>query len=131
LNTTTAGAGAASFTAQQTFAAGTFPGGVVSADVDVDGRPDPAVTNYGSNPVSVLLNTTAAGAGTASFAFQQTFAVGSNPQGVAAADLNGDGRPDLGAANFNDKAVSVLPDATAPFATTTPVVVGQFGGQGV
>ena len=58
--------------------------------------------------MSVLLNTTAPGATTPSFAAQQTFATGSSPVSVAAADLNGDGKPDLIVANFSSNTVSVL-----------------------
>ena len=49
--------------------------------------------------MSVLLNTTAPGAATPSFAAQQTFATGSDPSSVTAADVNGDGKPDLIVAN--------------------------------
>jgi hypothetical protein len=131
LNGTAAGAGAASFAAPQTFAVGTRPNGVAAADLDGDGRPDLAVSNATDNTVSVLLNTTAVGAGAATFAAQQTFAVGALPRTVAAADFNGDGRPDLATANFTDKTASVLLGTTAPFFNTTPVVVGQFGSTGV
>jgi hypothetical protein len=130
LDTTVAGAGAASFAPQQTFAVN-LPDGVAAADLDGDGRPDLAVTNNGFKTVSVLLDTTPAGAATASFAAQQTFSVGTGPTGVAAADLDGDGRPDLAVANFGGASVSVLLDTTAPFASTTPVVVGDFGSTGV
>ncbi len=80
--------------------------------------------------VSVLLNTTAAGATTPSFAAQQTFTIGNSPYSVAAADFNADGRPDLIIANFNGTA-SLLLNTTAPFATTTPVVVADVHGMGV
>ena len=49
--------------------------------------------------MSVLLNTTAPGAATPSFAAQQTFATGNEPDSVTAADVNGDGKPDLIVAN--------------------------------
>jgi len=66
------------------------------------------VANQVYNTVSVLLNTTAPGASTPSFATQQTFATGTDPVAVTAADVNGDGKPDLIVANFIDNTVSVL-----------------------
>src|SRR5262249_59043257 len=104
LHTAAAGSTTASFATQQTFAAGSVPYSVAVADVNGDGRPDLLVANdddanYFSGTVSVLLNTTAAGAATPSFATQQTFATGSNPKSVAVGDVNSDGRPDLLPAN--------------------------------
>jgi hypothetical protein len=123
LNTTAAGSATAAFAAQQTFATGAGPFGVAAADVNGDGRPDLAVANFSDKSVSVLLNTTLSGSGTAAFAAQQTFAIGKNPFGVAAADVNGDGRPDLAVTNQGDKTVSVLLNATA--ATTAAFAAQQ------
>src|SRR5208282_1977144 len=69
------------------------PTSVTTADVNGDGKPDLIVANEADNTVSVLLNTTAPGAATSSFARQQTFAVGSYPFSVTMADVNGDGKP--------------------------------------
>jgi hypothetical protein len=118
LNTTAPGAATPSFAAQQTFATAGQPYSATAVDVNGDGRPDIVVANYLGNNISVLLNTTAPGATTPSFATQQPFATGSHPASVTAADVNGDGKPDLIVANLSDSSVSVLLNATAPGATT-------------
>ncbi len=125
LNTTAPGAVTPSFAAQQTFATGSFPVSVTAADVNGDGKPDLIVANDGGSTVSVLLNTTAPGAATPSFAAQQTFATGSGPTSVTAADVNGDGKPDLIVANGNDNTVSVLLNTTAPGAATPSFAAQQ------
>ena len=118
LNTTVAGAATASFAAQQSFATGTHPLWITTSDINGDGKPDLIIANYFANTVSVLLNTTATDATTPVFAAQQTFATGSDPASVIAADINGDGKPDLIITNFNDNNVSVLLNTTAAAATT-------------
>ncbi len=117
LNTTPTGATAPSFAPQVTFAVGAGPFSVVVGDFNGDGKPDLAIANNGDGTVSVLLNRTPAGATTPSFAPHVTFTVGAIPFSVAAADFNGDGRPDLVVANEGEATVSVLLDTTAVGAT--------------
>ena len=139
------GATTPSFATQATFAVGTHPRSVAIGDLNGDGKPDLAVANLGSSTVSVLLNTTAPGATTPSFAAQATFAAGANPSSVAIGDLNGDGKPDLAVANFDSENVSVLLNTTATGATTPSfatqvtftvgslpesVVIGDLNGDG-
>ena len=124
LNTTAPGAATPSFAAQQTFATGSGPFFVRAADLNGDGKPDLLVANGDSNTVSVFLNTTAPGATTPSFADQQTFATGHEPDSVTAADLNGDGQPDLIVANDSSNTVSVLLNTTA-LAITSPAFAAQ------
>jgi hypothetical protein len=103
------GVGNGTFQAQQTYAAGAAPWGIATADVNGDGKVDLLVTNEDpntGNTVSVFL-----GNGDGTFQAPQTYATGSNPHGIATADVNGDGKPDLLVANLNvggPSAVSVL-----------------------
>jgi elongation factor P hydroxylase/preprotein translocase subunit SecB len=114
LNTTAPGAAAPSFASKVDFTIGGVPFSVAVGDLNGDGKPDLVVANYGTDSVSVLLNTTAPGAAAPSFAPKVDFATGSLPSSVALADLNGDGKSDIVVANSNSASVSVLLNTTAP-----------------
>jgi hypothetical protein len=101
---------AVDFAPQQTFAIGSTPSSLAIGDFNGDGKPDLTIVGS-SNTASVLLNLTATGATTASFAPPRTFATGTNPESVAVGDFNGDSKPDLAVANF-DGTVSVLLNAS-------------------
>ncbi len=118
LNTTTPGATTPSYAAKIDFTTGTSPRSVAIGDLNGDGRPDLAIANLSSNSVSVLLNTTAPGATTPSYAAKTDLTTGTSPRSVAIGDLNGDGKPDLAIANFGSASVSVLLNTTTPGATT-------------
>src|SRR5262249_28306592 len=64
-----------SFYAPVSYAAGTSPDAVVTADFNGDGRLDLAVANYSSNTVSILL-----GNSDGSFQAAQNYATGANPR---------------------------------------------------
>ena len=108
LNTTTAGGTALSFEPKVDFTTGSSPQSVAMGDFNGDGKLDLAVSNRGSASVSVLLNTTAAGASPPSFVAKVDFPTGTGPVSVAIGDVNGDGKLDLAVANYNDNTVSVL-----------------------
>ena len=84
------------------------------------------------------------GNGNGTFQAAQNFTTGSNPLSVAVGDFNGDGRPDLAAANWHGNSVSVLlnnspANATGSFQAAqnfatgygpVSVAVGDFNGDG-
>jgi hypothetical protein len=80
---------------------------VVAADLNGDGKLDLATANANSQNVSVLQ-----GNGDGTFAAATTYATGQGPysdtSGIAAGDLNGDGKLELVIANPDSKNVSVL-----------------------
>jgi ELWxxDGT repeat protein len=132
LNTTAAGATTASFAAKQDFAVnfGSIPYAVTLADLNGDGRLDVATANFGSDDVSVLLNTTTAGSSTVGFAARADFVVSPAPQAIRSADINGDGKLDLVTAGYSQGGVSVLLNTTAPGATTPTFAAAQTFGAG-
>ncbi len=81
---------------------GSDPSSMAVADLNLDGRPDLALTGAFES-VSVLL-----GNGSGQFGHQNSFATGRSPGGVAVVDVNGDGRQDLALANRDGGTVSVL-----------------------
>ena len=84
--------GNAVFGSNATLSVGSEPFSVVAADVNGDGKPDLICANYNSSTLTVLTNN-----GSGGFGFSATLALpaGSGPYYVTAADINGDGKPDL------------------------------------
>jgi hypothetical protein len=124
INTTIPGDTTVSFAEPQVFTAGEGINAVVTADINGDGKPDVIVNDWNNSAVDVLINETAASSSTVDFDAAQAFAVGSTPYSLVAADLNGDGLPDLATVNFDDNTVSVLINQTAN-ASATADFVGQ------
>ncbi|MBP9095700.1 MAG: T9SS type A sorting domain-containing protein [Ignavibacteria bacterium] len=118
INTTTPGASTPTFTAKTDFTTDTQPYSVYMGDINGDGKPDMAVTNQGSNSVSVFLNTTTPGSTTPTFSAKVDFATGVSPQSVTLADLNGDGRKDILSSNLTGNSLSILINTTTPGAST-------------
>jgi uncharacterized repeat protein (TIGR01451 family) len=88
--------------AEHTYNVGKGPNALRVADLG-NGHLDLMVADRGSNSVSVLL-----GAGDGTFPTLLTYAAGLYPDGMAVADVNGDGKPDLVVANEGNNTVSVL-----------------------
>jgi hypothetical protein len=132
------GVGNGTFQPAVVYSVGSGPIAIVTGDFNGDGILDLAVVNSGSSNISVL-----SGNGNGTFqnsVYYATGATGSDPDGLFAADLNGDGKLDLIAANNGSNTIAVLlnngngtfapgvayPVGTLPFAVSG----GDFLGNG-
>jgi len=91
------------------------PLGVAAADFDGDGKVDLVATIYSGNngnTVAVFRNLSSIGA--PAFSPPIEVPVGISPEGVAAADLDADGRPDLVIANAGNDTISLLRNISTP-----------------
>jgi hypothetical protein len=87
------------------FSVGGSPSGIISEEIDGDGKPDLAVVS-GNGYVSVLRNISTPG--TVQFQTKVDFTVGSNSQFAISEDFNGDLKYDVVALNRNSSTISVL-----------------------
>ncbi len=120
-------------------AVGAGPIALATADFNGDGKPDIAVADNGTSQVSVLLNS---GTGTFPSHAEYSLPSGAGPEAIAAADVNGDGKPDIAVADNGTSQVSVLlnsgtgtfpshVDTTLPIgAAPDGIVLADFNGDG-
>ena len=116
------------------------PTSIATADFNLDGNPDLAVTSEGTFAVQLTTVSVHLGNGAGGFAAPVNLVVGQRPDSVAASDLNLDGKPDLVVANRFSSDVSVLlGDGLGGFAAAVSfptgvgprsVVVGDFDADG-
>lgn len=109
------------------FTTGSEPRKVTVADIDADGKLDIISSNQGANTISVLRNTSTAS--TISFEAKIDFTVASVPEDIAAADLDGDGKPEIAVSCSGSNVVSVLRNTSTTgvisFAAKTDLSAGS------
>ncbi|MEO7311657.1 MAG: FG-GAP-like repeat-containing protein [Chitinophagaceae bacterium] len=104
--------GTMSFSAAIQFPTPDYSDGVSLGDIDGDGKPDLAVTNYNSSSFSLLRNTSVPG--NIAFAAKVDFATGSNPENVLIADIDGDGKSDVTVSSSGTYLLSVFRNTSSP-----------------
>ena len=109
--------GSLSFAENGPYALPDGSGKLAVTDLDRDGRPDLMATNPTLNSFSMLRNTGTAGS--ISFAAAQNVATGTSPLGIAAKDLNNDGKNDIVVVNSGGASISVFRNTTTTAGTIT------------
>ena len=110
---------ATSFHVIGSYAAGSAPFSVTTADLNGDGLPDIIVANQGDDTVDTFIND-----GNGSFAPAVSHAAGSTPWDVTTADL-GNGRPDIIVADQQSNTIDVLSnEGGGSFAPAVSYAVG-------
>jgi Flp pilus assembly secretin CpaC len=90
------------------YTVGISPSAITTAVFNTAGFTDLAVANKGSNSVSILPGNGTNGTQNGTFGTQTTLTTGNGPAGIATADFNSDGHPDLAVTNQTDSTVSIL-----------------------
>ncbi|HLN20568.1 MAG TPA: FISUMP domain-containing protein [Bacteroidales bacterium] len=106
---------AASLSSKIDFGTGTTPFGICIMDFDLDGKNDIAVTNSGSNTISIFRNTSSVGTIDAnSFSAKCDLITGLYPDGITCNDFDNDGKPDLAVVNYNGNTISIFKNISTP-----------------
>ncbi|MEQ9616774.1 MAG: VCBS repeat-containing protein [Phycisphaerales bacterium] len=114
-----------SISVAQVFAVGDEPSAVAFGDLNEDAWADLAVTNFGSNNVSVFENMQGVGGGWMGVGSPQTLPAGQGPVDVIFGDLDEDKWDDVIVANANDGTVTYFDNAFPPGSFDPPLVLGS------
>jgi hypothetical protein len=107
-----------SFAARVTIAVGAYPEDIAVADLDGDGHPDITTANLNGSSITILKNSSSPGVITTNSFARLDLAAGSGANSVAVVDMNGDGKPDIAVANYNDYTISIFQNNSTPGALT-------------
>ncbi|MEM9244673.1 MAG: DUF4347 domain-containing protein [Cyanobacteria bacterium P01_F01_bin.153] len=108
-----------SFAARTIATVGTGPGEMAIADLNGDGNPDLAVTNYNSDNVSILL-----GNGDGTFGAATNIAAGNGPQSVAVGTFDAGSTLDLAIPRFNGGVSILLGNGDGTFGASSTLGAG-------
>lgn len=126
LRNTTTTATTISFAAKVDFSIDIYASVLKIGDIDGDGKLDIATSNWDTNVISILRNTSTIGV--LSFAAKVNFAAGANTIFLSIGDIDGDGKPDISASNYGGISVSVFRSLSSPgvinFATKVDFTTG-------
>jgi hypothetical protein len=107
------------FEMRSEYVVGRLPVSIAGGDLNGDGKDDLAVSNFRSNDVSVLKNTSPAPGMIRFDAQAETAIAGRTPFSIAVGDFDGDNRRDLATANFNSNNITVLRNTTVALGTNS------------
>ena len=99
--------GTISFNTKVDFATNSSSGGIMTGDLNKDGKIDLIIGYFGGSVISVF-NNTSSGIGNINFDPKIDFPAGSTASSIAIGDLDGDGNVDLAASSRNSGSLSVL-----------------------
>ena len=89
-----------------------FPYRIFAGDLDNDGKPDIAFSDYGTTKIYVMHNNFIAGTfNTTAFSNTISLTTQTSPAGINATDIDGDGKPELIVANSGSNTISVFRNA--------------------
>jgi hypothetical protein len=83
----------------------------ISGDIDGDGKPDVLIANFTSNSITIYRNTTTQN--NISFATKQTLQTINQVNNLFVSDIDGDGKKDIIAPNFNSNSFSVFKNTSS------------------